>query len=160
MELIPLDGISPITAHTHLIGRKVVIIKDGGAHWRRKWIDGNRSPSSLSFRPNQLLSLSPPRDACSVNTTAAPSPSFHCLRRLCKIKATRPALQDKGHLNREQLTAWLGPRVCACALQCVCSHHQESQLLFYFLFILHLRKHRSTSVLDGDNCRCGTFTAI
>lgn len=59
------------SAHTHLIGYKVVIIKDGGAHRRKTWIDGNQSSSSLSFRPDQWLSLSPPRNACSVDTTAA-----------------------------------------------------------------------------------------
>lgn len=62
--------------HTHLIGFKVVIIKDGGAHRRKKWIDGNQSSSSLSFRPDQWPSLSPPRNACSVDTTAASVAKF------------------------------------------------------------------------------------
>lgn len=50
------------TAYTNLIESKVVIIKDRGVFWRRKkkTINCNQPPFSLSFRPNQLLSLSSP----------------------------------------------------------------------------------------------------
>ncbi|TNN32852.1 hypothetical protein EYF80_056985 [Liparis tanakae] len=34
----------------------------------KKWIDSNESSPSLSFRPNQSPSLSPPRDAGAVDT--------------------------------------------------------------------------------------------
>lgn len=45
-------------------------------------------------------------------------------------------------------------------LDWVCVHVHAWPIRSHSFLFLHLRIHRSTSVLNGDNCRCGTYTAI
>ncbi len=43
---------------------------------------------------------------------------------------------------------------------CVYVHSKVQDWAVQCFLFVHLRTHRSTSVLDRDNCRCGTFTVI
>lgn len=73
-----------------------------------------------------------PINCCPCHLRATPAPSIPLLRRR-QVSTTRDAsarsrqhsrLRDKGRLNREQLTAWITPSVCARL------GHQGSRLPF------------------------------
>lgn len=101
-----------LAAHLDLCASKVVMIKDEGKSVvGKKWINGNQSCPSLSFRPNQLLSLSPPWTLVLSILAAAQWPlSGKSLQD--QSNKTSTAIQPNG----EQLTGEPGLDVRSCCL--------------------------------------------